>query len=207
MKKNPLDDISKTIQIHDKIITESTELDEKSKRAFLNFSAHIERIIRNQDPSWKLNSYQRKSAISEFLNYWNNNISPDTEMFWAEIAANNIKLERKDPLKFALEKNRFLRVELGIGAQKYWTKLKTLKAVTNRFSQAEISKIDGIITEDENKRIGILKKCLAKKNIPKSQYLKFGECMAYFANTGLFPKYMDENEVQELYLIWKNFKS
>ena len=207
MKKNPLDDISKTIQIHDKIITESTELDEKSKRSFLNFSAHIERILTNQDPSRKLNSYQRKSATSEFLNYWNNNISPDTEIFWAEIVANNIKLERKDPLKFALEKNRFLRVELGIGARKYWTKLKTLKAVTNRFSQAEISKIDGIITEDENKRIGILKKCLAKKNIPKSQYLKFGECMAYFANTGLFPKYMDENEVQELYRIWKNFKS
>ena len=48
---------------------------------------------------------------------------------------------------------------------------------------------------------------LSKKNIPKSQYLKFGECMAYFANTGLFPKYMDENEVKKLYVIWKKHKS
>ncbi|CAN0584867.1 unnamed protein product, partial [Ectocarpus sp. 12 AP-2014] len=124
-----------------------------------------------------------------------------------KINPENIKIERKDPLKFALEKNRFLRVELGIGARKYWAEMKTLKEITDRFSQSEISKIDGIIAEDENKRIGILKKCLAKKNIPKSQYLKFGECWAYFTNTGLFPKYMNENEMKELYVIWKNFKS
>ncbi len=207
MKKNPLDDILKTIEIHDEIIAQSTELDEKSKRAFLNFSAHINKLLSTQDVSKKLNSYQRKSATSEFLNYWNNTISPDTEKFWAEIDTNSIKIERKDPLKFALEKNRFRNVELGIGARKYWTKLRALKVMTDRFSKAEISKIDGIIMEDENKRIGILKKCLSKKSIPKSQYLKYGECMAYFANTGLFPKYMVESEVKELHRIWKNFKS
>ncbi len=207
MKKNPLDDILKTIEIHDKIISESTELDDKSKRAFLNFSAHTKRLLTTEDVARKLNSYQRKSAISEFLNYWNYSISPDTEKFWAKIKAENIEIERKDPLKFALEKNRFLRVEIGIGARKYWTELKTSKAITGRFSETEIAKIGEIISEDENKRIGILKKCLAKKNIPKSQYLKFGECMAYFANTGLFPKYMVENEVKELHEIWGNFKS
>lgn len=207
MKKNPIDDILKTIEIHDKIIDESTELDDKSKRAFLNFSSHTKRLLTTEDVSRKLNSYQRKSATSEFLNYWNNTISPDTELFWAEIGANNIKIERKDPLRFALEKNRFLRVEIGIGARKYWMELKTSKAITDRFSETEIAKIGEIISEDENKRIGILKKCLAKKNIPKSQYLKFGECMAYFTNTGLFPKYMVENEVKELHEIWGNFKS
>ena len=207
MKKNPLDDILRTIEIHDKIITRSTELDEKSKRAFLNFSSYTKRLLTTQDASKKLNSYQRKSATGEFLSYWNYSISPDTEVFWAKIKAENINLERKDPFKFALEKNRFLRVEIGIGARKYWTKLKTSKAITERFSNAEISKIGEIIAEDESKRIGILKKCLAKKNIPKSQYLKFGECWAYFTNTGLFPKYMDENEVHELYGIWKSFKS
>ncbi|CAM4389745.1 hypothetical protein [Zobellia nedashkovskayae] len=173
----------------------------------LNFSSYTKRLLTTQEIGRKLNSYQRKSATSEFLNYWNYSISPDTEKFWAIIKDNGITIERKDPFRFALDKNRFIRVELGIGARKYWTKLKTLKEITKRFSETEISKIGEIITEDENKRIGILKKCLAKKNIPKSQYLKFGECMAYFANTGLFSKYMDENEVQELYRIWKNFKS
>jgi len=207
MKNKPLDDILKTIEIHDKIVAESAELDDKSKRAMLNFSSYTKRLLTTQEIGRKLNSYQRKSATSEFLNYWNYSISPDTEKFWEAIKANGITIERKDPFRFALEKNRFIRVELGIGARKYWTKLKTLKAITDRFSETEISKIGEIITEDENKRIGILKKCLAKKNIPKSQYLKFGECWAYFTNTGLFPKYMSKKEVNELYVIWKNFKS
>ena len=124
-----------------------------------------------------------------------------------DVKTANLNLERKEPLKFALDKNRFRNVEQGIGARKYWDSLKSLKCIKDRYSDSEIKKIDEIIVEDENKRIGILKKCLAKKNIPKSQYLKFGECMAYFANCGLFDRYLTEEEVKELYTIWKNFKS
>jgi len=48
---------------------------------------------------------------------------------------------------------------------------------------------------------------LAKKAIPQTQYLKFGECMAYFGRSKLFEVYFSKEQVEELYEIWKNFKS
>ena len=144
---------------------------------------------------------------NDLLIYWNETISLETEKFWTVVKNEKLNLERKEPLKFALSKNRFRNVEQGIGARKYWNSLKSLKSIKNEYSNLEIKKIDEIIVEDEKNRIGILKKCLEKKNIPKSQYLKFGECMAYFANCRLFEEYLTEKEVNELYTIWKNFKS
>ena len=74
-------------------------------------------------------------------------------------------------------------------------------------TKTEIEKIDTIIADDENRRFEILKKCLRKKNIPRTQYLKFGECMAYMNYCGLWDKYFNKEEVQKLYDIWTNFKS
>ena len=71
----------------------------------------------------------------------------------------------------------------------------------------EIEEIDDIILKDEKQRIEILKKCLRKKEIPQTQYLKYGECMAYANNCLLWKKYFKQSEVDELYEIWKNFKS
>ena len=144
---------------------------------------------------------------SELLVYWNESIKPDTEAFWAELRKNNIDFERKEPLKFALTKKRFRTVEQGMDARNYWTKLKSQNSITESFTKTEIQEIDDIVAEDEKRRLEILKKCLNKKTIPQSQYLKFGECMAYFANCRLFDKYFTSGQVEELYDIWKNFKS
>ena len=92
-------------------------------------------------------------------------------------------------------------------ARNYWTKLKSQNSITESFTKTEIQEIDDIVAEDEKRRLEILKKCLNKKTIPQSQYLKFGECMAYFANCRLFDKYFTSGQVEELYDIWKNFKS
>ena len=64
-----------------------------------------------------------------------------------------------------------------------------------------------IIVDDENRRLVILKRYLRKNEIPQTQYLKFGECMAYMNNCGLWNKYFNKEEVQQLYAIWTNFKS
>ena len=155
----------------------------------------------------KMNSYGLNSLKSEFLTYWNESIHPDTERFWKELKSNKIDYERKEPIRFALEKNRFRRVDQGIDARKHWSVLKSTKEVQEKFSKAEIEKIDNIIAEDENRRLEILKKCLRKKKIPQSQYLKFGECMAYIDNCRLWGKYFTQKEVEELYDIWGNFQS
>ena len=193
----------KTIEIRDNVVRTSTLLDDQAKQAYHQQSAFIRDILTNNP---KATSYQLKSLTSEILAYWNESINPDTETFWAEMLRNNVDLERKQPLRFALEKGRFRNVEQGIDAKNYWGSLKQLSAIKNNYTQGEIEQLDRIIEEDEKKRHEVLKNCLAKKLIPQAQYLKFGECMAYFGRCKLFDAYFSNAQVDELFTIWKNFK-
>ncbi|KAF5032267.1 hypothetical protein DSECCO2_619070 [anaerobic digester metagenome] len=199
-----IDKLILTTKINDKVVDRSTIMDEKTKEAFKNLSKYTRDLLEKEP---KMNSYGLNSLKSGLLTYYNESINPDTESFWTELKVNGIDYERKEPLKFALEKNQFRRVDQGIDARKHWTELKNRKEITDKYSQTEIEKIETIIAEDENRRLEILKKCLRKNEIPQTQYLKFGECMAYMNNCGLWDKYFKNNEVQRLYDIWTNFKS
>ena len=194
----------RTTEIHDNLIDVSILFDDHAKQAFKTQSKFIRDFLTNNP---KANSYQLRILTIELLTYWNESIKPDTEAFWAELQKNNIDFERKEPLKFALAKGRFRNVEQGMDARNYQTKLKGEKSIIDNFTQAQIQVIDKIILDDEQRRHDILKKYLIKKVIPQTQYLKFGECMAYFANCRLWDNYFTTGQVEELYDIWKNFKS
>lgn len=199
-----IDKLILTTKINDKVVDGSTIMDEKTKEAFKDLSKYTRDLLEKEP---KMNSYGLNSLKSGLLTYWNESINPDTESFWTELKINGIYYERKEPLKFALEKNQFRRVDQGMDARKHWTELKNRKEITDKYSQTEIEKIETIIAEDENRRLEILKKCLRKNEIPQTQYLKFGECMAYMNNCGLWDTYFKNEEVQQLYDIWTNFKS
>lgn len=192
-----------TIEINDKIVDSSTVFDKQTKKAFKHLSNSIRELLYNS----KLTSYHIRSLTNNILTYWNESISPDTEIFWEELRLNNIDLDRKEPLRFALNKNRFKSVEQGIDARNYWNELSDRISIKKDFSESEIDKIKRIISEDERNRLKILKKCLQKNEIPQTQYLKFGECMAYFERCGLFTQYFKNDEVEQLFNIWKNFVS
>lgn len=193
-----------TTEINYIIVESSIFMDEKTKDAFKNLSKYTRDFLENEP---KINSYGLNSLKNELLTYWNESINLDTEKFWTELKRIGVDYERKEPLKFALEKNRFRRVEQGMDARKHWSELKNLKEIQQRFTKAEIEQIESIILKDEKQRFEILKKCLSKKEILQSQYLKFGECMAYLNNCKLWGKYFTEAEVEELYDIWNNFTS
>ena len=193
-----------TTEIQDNLVDGSIVFDNQTKQAFKTQSKFIRDFLTNNP---KVNSYQLKSLTNELLTYWNESINPDTEIFWTELKDNGIDFERKEPLRFALTKKRFRNFEQGMNARKHWTKIKNRKEITDKYSQAEIEKIETIIADDENRRLEILKKCLRKNEIPQTQYLKFGECMAYINNCGLWEKYFNKGEVKQLYNIWTNFKS
>ncbi|GAO43735.1 hypothetical protein FPE01S_02_08410 [Flavihumibacter petaseus NBRC 106054] len=193
-----------TAEINDKVVDSSMLFDTKTKNAFKRLSKQIKEILLNEP---KITSYGLNTLKNSLLTYWNESIKPDTEKFWTELKLNGIDFERKEPLKFALDKKRFRQVEQGIDARNHWIELKNQKEIQQRFSITEIQEIEDIISKDENSRIEILKKCLRKKEIPQSQYLKFGECMAYATNCRLWDKYFSQSEVEELYIIWKNFRS
>jgi len=201
------EDISKfiaTIEINEQIVHQSKIMGRNVKDAFIKM-ANSTREILEKHP--KMTSYGLLSLKSELLIYWNESINLDTEKFWLELESKGIEYERKDPLRFALNKNYFRRVEQGIEARKHWNNLSDLKTITDRFSNPEIEKITEIIQNDEKTRLSILKKCLDKNLIPKTQYLKFGECMAYFGQCELFDKNFDKTEVERLNEIWKNFEN
>lgn len=193
-----------TTKIIDKIVGNSVIMDENTKEAFLNLSKYTRDFLEKEP---KMNSYGLNSLKNGLLTYWNESINPDTEKFWAELKAQNIDYERKEPLRFALYKNRFMRVDQGMDARKHWTELKKLKQIKDNYTTLEIEQIKNIISEDEKRRLEILKKCLIKKEIPQSQYLKFGECWAYMSNCELWDRYFNKDEVEELLNIWKNFES
>ncbi|TDO73651.1 hypothetical protein EV143_105249 [Flavobacterium chryseum] len=212
LRTNYIEKLLKTIEIQRMILNNSRLFDKKSKEQSNNFilegssDFNLENIILEMLAKEDLTLTQLKSTCKMLLTFWNEGIGVNVELFWAELKKHNIDFERNDELKFALNKNRFRRVDQGFGARIDWNQMKNMESVKDRFSVPEIEQIDKIIEEDENKRVGILKKCLLKKQIPKSQYLKFGECWAYLSYCNLFEKYFDQEQKDELYGIWVNFK-
>lgn len=189
------------IEIQDRVVTDSTLMDIATKEAFFNLSR-----ASNEQLKGKLTLVQLKSVASEILTFWRESIGVEVERFWTEMKAGNIEFERKDELQFAISKGRFRRVDIGMAARRDWFLMKDLESVKLRFSERELALIDKLIEKDENVRLGILKKCLDNKKIPQSAYLKFGECMAYFAHSGLFDRYFSHDQVEELNRIWRHFR-
>lgn len=202
--KGNINQLIRTTEIQDNIVGASVLLDEQTKQALHNQSSFIRDFLTNK-PNAK--SYEQKTLASQLLTRWNESVNPDTEAFWTEMKRLGIEFERKEPLRFALDKGWFRNVHQSIEARSNWGLVKHLSSIRDRYSQDEIERLDQIIEEDEKKRHGILKKCLEKKAIPQTQYLKFGECMAYFERCNLFELYFSNAQVEELYEIWKNFKS
>ena len=188
--------------ISDNAIDQSTTLDNQTKIAIKNLSLETRTVVEKEP---KINSSSLNSLKSALLTYWNESISPETEFFWSELVKNGIDYPRAEPLKFALEKGRFKRVDQGMQARKNWSILKSHEEILNKYTRSEIQKIEEIISKDEKTRTKLLKKCLVKREIPRSQYLKFGECMAYISNTGISEKYFSEKELNDLYEIWNSF--
>lgn len=172
-------------------------MDNATKEAFLNFTK-----ISREQLDRQLTLTQMKSLVNEILTFWRESIGVDVEKFWTELRANKVDFERKDELQFALSKGRFRRVDMGMAARKDWVVMRDMDSVKQRFSEQELALIDQLIRKDEMDRLEILRKCLKRNKIPKSRFLKFGECMAYFRHCGLFNQYFSWEQVEQLDRIW-----
>jgi hypothetical protein len=193
----------RTIQIQNDLVNDFDLFDPKTKEALINHGNNWTDRLNNEP----FTLTQLKSISIDILTLWKESIGIATEMFWTELKKNNIDFERKDELNFALQKGRFRRVDIGMGARKDWNVIKDIDSIKNRFSKDEIEKISNIIDLDEKTRLETLKKCLRKNEIPQTQYLIFGECMAYMANCGLWDEHFNETEVSKLYDLWNKFES
>ena len=78
--------------------------------------------------------------------------------------------------------------------------------MSKEITKEEIVEINNLIEKEENNRFKIVNSCFGKKRIPISQYLKFGESMAFLERCGLTRKYFSDTEKEEIYEIWKSTK-
>jgi hypothetical protein len=196
----------KIIAVGNKIINDSENLHPKIKEAMSNYSKDIVERINDINRNGKQNLTVINSFKNDYLIFWNESVSIETEIFWQKLEEEKVEVERKEPLKYALIKNRFQNVHQGMAARKNWNKIIEFGYINKRFTEEEIIKLKQIIDKDEKDRFELLKKCYETKKIPNTKYLRFGDSVAYFNNSNLFEKYFKSNEVVELMKIWQDCK-
>lgn len=192
------ENLFKAISIGNRIMMESKNIDSGTKEAMLNFSEEIINRVNQKCENGKPNSTLINSYKKDFLTYWSESSSLETEMFWKDLKLNNIEYERKDPLFFALTKNRFINIHQGMDARKNWKDILEFGYINERYTIEEIQKINEVIEKDEIDRMEFMKKCLRNKRIPL-RGMRFNESIVYFDRCNLFSKYFDEETVKELY--------
>lgn len=200
------DVFQKAIDIADDITKRSADLDTATKEALIQNSHWLKTSVKEKVEQGSIASAELTYLTNLFLTYWHESISVSTELFWRKIGESNLGYQRKDPLKKALEKGRFTNVHQGMEARKHWSRLIQANLL-DRFSAAEMQKLQAIIASDEQNRMRLLNKCLTKNEIPQSMYLRFGDSMAYFVKCNLFGKYFTQQEVDKLYDIWGGFQA
>lgn len=194
--------LMKLIQIQNSLVNDFDLFEPSTKELIVNNGLYWYGRLNNE----RFTMAQLKSITNDVLIQWRESVGVAVELFWVEITKQGIDFERKDELVFALQKGRFRNVFVGMGARKEWGLIQNFESIKTRFSKDEVHRISEIIALDEENRANILKNCLMKKEIPRSKYLKFGECMAYIHHCELWEKFFTKNEVEELHEIWNSFK-
>lgn len=196
----------KAIDIGNQVFTTSTNIDNQTKIAFEALNNYSKSYIENAMKNDKLTAYQVKSLENEFFKYWNGSISQEVEIFWKEINKNKLPYQRKSPIKELLIKGRFRKVEQWIDLFNNLEELEQNNFLSKQFTKSEIKQFYALVEAEEEKRFKLVNKCYQKKKIPTSQYLKFGESMAFLERCNLTEKYFTEEEREEIYEVWRSTK-
>lgn len=203
---NQSNSLLKAIEISRQIFVKSTNVDKQTKIAFEALNNYSKTCLENAIKNEKLTAYEVKSLESEFFKYWNESINQEVEIFWDELNKNNLPYQRKSPIRELLTMGNFKQVEQWIDLFNNLEELNKNKFLNNQFSKSEIEKFYELVEAEEEKRFKLVNKCYQKKKIPFSQYLKFGESMAFLERCNLTKKYFTEKERDEIYEIWKSTK-
>ena len=203
---NQANSLLKAIEISNQIFTKSKNVDNQKKIAFEALNNYSKTYLENAIKNDKLTAHEVKSLESEFFKYWNESINQEVEFFWKEINKNQLPYQRKSPIKELLTKGKFRQVEQWIDLFNSLDELKKNKLLIKEFTRIEIEKFYKLVEAEEEKRFKLVNRCYQKKKIPFSQYLKFGESMAFLERCNLTKKYFTEKEREEIYEIWKSTK-
>lgn len=151
-----------------------------------------------------LSSLSIRGLIEGFLIFWNENLSLDSERFWAEVEKEKIDVKRKRSLRNILIRGRILDVHEAMSARAQWTELMSSTFVAKQFSETEREQLHAIMEADEIKRVNLFKKCIRNQNLPNSSALMYWDSMAYFSMYNLFEKHFNTSEIYQIIKIKKD---
>ena len=161
----------------------------------------------------ELNSTIIKSYIDDLLSNYRHQIGVPTEVFWNKLKYLNISIERKDPLRTILKRERFSDNFQQMEIRNNWKYLLKSNLLTPRFNMQELLKIEEIIMNHELKKVALLKRCLLNPKLVQSNYLNYGAALGYLTNGLLFDftensnilleRYFDKTEIKRLEEIWQ----
>jgi len=204
--KDKAKSLLEAIKIGTAIINSSTHLDSKTKLAFNELHRYSKNIINSGFEKNKLTLYELKMIESELFTYWNESINLDVELFWKEINDRNLEFKRKNLIKYLLENGRLKSVEQWIGLYNSIEELSSTGQLSLMIQKNELKQLQELIDKEVDKKYSLVNKCFKKGSIALSNYLKFGESMAFLERCKLTLKYFSEDEREQIINIWKSQK-
>ncbi|MEO6833432.1 MAG: hypothetical protein ABI169_14590 [Chitinophagaceae bacterium] len=138
-----------------------------------------------------------KNSIEVLSYLWSQYVDIWSEMFWSEIDEYPNGYKRVEAIPKILERGRFRGVGEAMHTRYQWKALLDSRFLLKRYSLEELQKVTYIIATDEGKRLSLLKKCLRNKRLSHSDYLRFGEAIAFFTQGGLFNESTSGTELEK----------
>lgn len=199
-------DFIEVLKIGKSITEQAVSIDPKTKFYLLKEADYNLNMVEEAIGKGELGSAGLKSLIDSYFVYWNESVEVATEEFWAVLKERSFEYKRKDPLRFVLNKGRFRNVHNGMAARKSWKDLIENGHFLSRYTTEEVKQLNEAVENDEKQRISLLSKCLAKKKIPPTQYLRFSDSMGYVDFCELIDTHFSDKEWNDLHKIWKDFE-
>jgi len=163
-----------------------------------------------KSPKKKLKFY-----IDELSSLWSSFVDIWSEMFWTQIEETPTTFKRVDTIRKIIDRGRFMGVGEAMHTRYEWERLLDSGHLQLRYTSEELQKVTDIISKDESKRLRLLKKSLNNERVNWSEYLQYGEAIAYFTHGTLFnettggtelEKHFSSKEIRILDEIWKQYE-
>ena len=166
-----------------------SDLDEASKDcAFYKYDWDF-KTLQNAPTSGGVKFFTRD--LAHLWSYW---LAIWAELFWQEIDARGIHLVRTDMVLKIINRKRFSGVGEAMMYNRNWNNMVAL-GYLSRYTPGQLAFINELLRKDKEKRLDLLIKSLRNRKVNASEYLKYGEAIAYFTEGKLFSDQIGNDEI------------
>ena len=161
IKKKKITDLRNVTRIVRSFFEKSKILSSNEIESWLIMVSYTEMLLRKR--SDKLNSLQLKTIESQLLEYWNDHMTHETEIFWKQIENLGITLKRKPTFERIINQKRFKSVEQAIAVYNDIYS-KPIKNFESKELKTRLDKLYEVVKLDRDKRIKQFRKWIKNQS-------------------------------------------